>query len=169
MILAALLIFIATRPSEFRITRSAVIAAPAAVVFAQVNDFRKWGAWNPFAKLDPTMKESYDGAVTGVGASYAWEGNGKVGAGRLTIIESLPNERIRIRQDFLKPMAAVNTAEFTFQEDAGRTAITWTMSGKHNFIAKAVHLVISADRMIGGMFEQGLASMKAVSETAAKR
>lgn len=168
-LLAILAIFIATRPTGFRVTRSAAIAAPAAVVFAQVNDFRKWSAWNPWAKLDPAMQEAYDGAAAGVGASYAWEGNGNVGAGRLTITESRPHALIRIRQDFRKPMAAVNTAEFTFKEEGGQTAITWTMSGKHNFIAKAVHLVVDVDKMIGGRFEQGLAGIKAVSEAAAKR
>jgi hypothetical protein len=41
-ILGVLVIVIATRPSEFRVERSATISAPAPVVFAQVNDFHKW-------------------------------------------------------------------------------------------------------------------------------
>jgi len=35
---------VATRPSEFRVERTATIAAPAPAVFAQVNDFHKWEA-----------------------------------------------------------------------------------------------------------------------------
>jgi len=55
------LIVVATRPADFRIERRATIAAPPSVVFDQVNDFRNWSAWSPWAKLDPAMKETYDG------------------------------------------------------------------------------------------------------------
>ncbi len=68
-ILGALVVFamvfaivVAMRPAEFRITRSATISAPPAELFAQVNDFHKWDAWSPWAKLDPTMKQTYEGA-----------------------------------------------------------------------------------------------------------
>jgi hypothetical protein len=42
---------VAMQPSEFRIARSATIAAPPADVFAQVNDFHNWDAWSPWAGL----------------------------------------------------------------------------------------------------------------------
>ena len=45
-ILGVLVIVIATRPSEFRVERSATVSAPAPAVFAQVNDFHKWEAWS---------------------------------------------------------------------------------------------------------------------------
>jgi hypothetical protein len=43
------------------------------------------------------------------------------------------------------------------------------MIGENNFIAKAVHLVMNMDKMIGGQFEKGLASMKSAVEAAAKQ
>jgi hypothetical protein len=43
------------------------------------------------------------------------------------------------------------------------------MFGERNFMAKAVHLFVNMDRMIGGQFEKGLASMKAVAEAPSKR
>jgi hypothetical protein len=61
-ILVVLVIVIATRPSEFRVERSATVSAPAPVVFAQVNDFHKWEAWSPYVKRDPAMKKSFEGA-----------------------------------------------------------------------------------------------------------
>jgi hypothetical protein len=39
------------------------------------------------------------------------------------------------------------------------------MHGTNNFMAKAIHLVINMDRMIGGQFDRGLADMKAAVET----
>ena len=60
---------VATRPSEFRVTRTATISAPAPAVFAQVNDFHNWEAWNPWGKLDPAMKQTYEGARAGTSSS----------------------------------------------------------------------------------------------------
>src|SRR5438046_10249677 len=75
---------VAMRPSEYRVARTATIAAPAPAVFAQVNDFHKWDAWNPWAKLDPAVKRAYAGAPGGTGAIYTWAGNTAVGRGRIT-------------------------------------------------------------------------------------
>ena len=61
VVFAAFLIFVALQPSEVRVERTATIAAPPAVVFAQVNDFHKWEAWSPWAKLDPAAKVTFEG------------------------------------------------------------------------------------------------------------
>lgn len=168
VVIAVLVVVVATRPSEFRIARTATIAAPAPVVFAQVNDFRKWEAWNPWGKIDPAMKRGYEGAPAGVGAIYTWAGNSEVGEGRMTLAESRPSELIRIEMEFLKPLRGTSTAEFRFQPEGDRTTVTWSMVGQNTFIAKAVHLVVDMDRMVGGQFEKGLAEMKSVSEAAAR-
>jgi hypothetical protein len=169
VVLTVLVVVIAVQPAEFRVERAATVAAPAPVVFAQVNDFRRWEAWNPWGKIDPAMKQTYEGAPTGVGAAYTWVGNHEVGEGRMTIIESRPSELIRIRLDFLRPFEATSTAEFTFRPVGDQTAVTWSMIGTNNFVAKAVHLFMNMDRMIGGQFEIGLARLKANAEAAARK
>ena len=169
MIGVVLVIVVATRPSEFRVARTVTIAAPAPAVFAQVNDFHKWEAWNPWAKLDPAMKQTYEGAPAGIGAIYTWAGNHEVGEGRMTLTESRPNDLIRIRLEFLKPFKATNVGEFTFRPEGNQTAVTWNMTGQNNFMAKALHLFMNMDRMVGGQFEKGLAQMKSVVEAAPKQ
>src|SRR5712692_8518399 len=106
---------VATRPSEYRVARTATISAPAPAAFAQVNDFHKWEAWNPWAKVDPAMKQAYEGAPVGTGAIYTWAGNKEVGEGRMTLMESRPSDLIRIKLEFFKPFATTSTAEFTFK------------------------------------------------------
>jgi hypothetical protein len=157
LIVAALAVIVALQPSEYRVARSAAIAAPAPVVFQQVNDFHKWEAWNPWGKIDPAMKQDYEGAPAGTGAIYTWAGNDEVGEGRMTITESRPSELIRIQLEFFKPFAGTSIAEFTFEPQGNRTMVAWSMSGEKNFIAKAVHLFMNMDKMIGGQFEKGLA------------
>jgi hypothetical protein len=166
VVVAGLAVIIALQPSDFRISRTATIAAPAPVVFAQVNDFHNWTAWSPWAKLDPAMKQTYEGASAGPGAIYTWVGNREVGEGRMTIVESRPSELIRVKLDFVKPFAGTSVAQFTFRPEGDRTAVTWTMTGEKNFVAKAIHLVMNMDRMIGDQFDKGLAAMKAVAEAA---
>ncbi len=166
--IAVVLVVVATRPSEFRVARTARIAAPAPVVFAQVNDFHKWEAWSPWAKLDPAMKQAYEGAPAGTGAVYTWAGNKEVGEGRMTLTESRPSELIKIELEFFKPFATTSTAEFTFKPEGDHTLVTWSMTGQNNFIAKAVHLFMDMDTMVGGQFENGLARMKSVAEAAHK-
>ena len=168
-VVIVVVVVVATRPPEFRVARTARIAAPPAAVFAQVNDFHKWDGWNPWGKVDPAMKKSYEGAPAGVGAVYSWAGNSAVGEGRMTLTESRPSELIRIKMEFLKPFASTSTAEFTFRPEGDHTVVTWSMEGRNNFMAKAIHLVMNMDRMIGGQFEKGLADMKAVAEAAPKK
>ena len=172
IVIAALVVvligIIAMQPSEFRVARTTTIAAPAPVVFAQVNDFHKWEAWNPWGKIDPAMKASHEGPPAGVGAAYAWAGNSQVGEGRMTVTESRPNELIQIRLDFLKPMSGTSTAEFTFRPEGDQTAVVWSMTGQNNFLAKAFCLFMNMDKMIGEQFEKGLAQMKVAAEAAAR-
>jgi len=169
VIVIVVVVVVAVQPSGFRVERTATISAPAPAVFGQVNDFHNWEAWSPWAKLDPTMRQAFEGAPAGTGAIYTWTANKQVGEGRMTVTESRPNELIRIRLEFLKPFAATNTAEFAFKPEGNQTVVTWSMVGKNNFMAKAVHLVVNMDRMVGGDFEKGLARMKSVAEAAPKQ
>lgn len=61
-------------------------------------------------------------------------------------------------------MKDTSEAQFTFQPQGDETLVTWTMTGKHNLMSKAFCLVMSMDKMIGGDFEKGLASLKAIVE-----
>lgn len=161
---ALLVVVVATRPAAFRIERSTQINAPADVVFAQVNDFKRWDAWSPWAKLDPNMITTIDGAPHGVGATYAWSGNNQVGEGRMTITESRPNEKVGVKLEFIKPWQATNTATFLFDSQGQATKVTWVMEGTNTFMGKAVGLFVDMDAMIGKEFEKGLAQLKSVSE-----
>jgi len=163
-ILAIFAIVVAFQPPDIAVTRSAAMTAAPAAVFDQVNDFHKWEAWSPWEKIDPAMKRTYEGPSSGTGAMYSWAGNDDVGEGRMTILESRPGELVRIKLEFLKPFAATNQADFTFKGDGGQTSVTWTMTGRKNFIMKAFCMFMDMDKHVGGDFEKGLAQMKAAVE-----
>ncbi len=162
VVIVAFVVLVATRPSDFRVARSASIPATPDVVFPHVNDLKKWQEWSPWAKMDPNCKVVFEGPVAGVGAKFSWAGNNDVGAGSMTITESRPNEVIRFKLAFLKPMEGTCDTEFTFKPEGGATLVTWTMTGKSSFPAKAISLFMDCDKMVGGQFEQGFKNLKAV-------
>lgn len=167
-IVAVILLFaiiVSIQPALFRIVRSATMTAPPARVFEQVNDFHNWKAWSPWAKIDPAMKETYEGPPAGVGAKYSWDGNKQVGAGRMTITDSKPSSDIRILLEFLRPFATTNSVHFAFKPQGSQTGVEWIMEGKKNFISKAFCMFFNMDKMVGADFEKGLAQMKAIVET----
>ena len=168
VLIAVFLVMVLLQPSQYQIERSTTINAPSAVVFAQVNDFHKWNAWSPWANRDPNMKQIYEGQASGVGAIYSWVGNSDVGEGKMTIIESRPGERIKIQIEFIKPFAAMNTTDFIFTPQGNQTSVKWTMAGNNTFLTKAFGVFVNMDKMVGGDFEQGLARLKALSESAPK-
>lgn len=157
ILIVAAVLFVATRPDEYHVERSAAVSAPAEIVFAKIDDFHLWGDWSPWEKLDPQMQKSFGGAASGVGAEYHWTGNDKVGEGRMTITESRPYERVVIRLEFLKPWQSTSTSTFTLAPEGQGTRVTWAMDGKHDFLSKAMCVFVSMDKMVGGDFERGLA------------
>jgi len=162
--IVGILIAAAMRPDIFRVQRSATIKAPPEKIFAFINDYKLWGVWSPYEKLDPAMKRTFGGPASGKGSKYAWEGNNNVGAGSMEILESTPSSKILIKLDFLKPFEAHNTAEFTLVPSGDTTTVTWAMQGPVPFHFKIVHLFMNVDKMVGGQFDEGLASLKAAAE-----
>jgi hypothetical protein len=163
-----LILVVSTQPSTFHIERSIAMAAPPENAFAQVNDFHAWSAWSPWEKMDPSMKKTFDGASSGVGAMYAWTGNDKVGEGKMTIEKSNAPSLVGIKLEFFKPFAATNKATFTFAPASEGTKVTWAMDGENNFVGKAFSMFMDMDKMVGGDFEKGLAAMKTLAESAPK-
>src|SRR5688572_24603134 len=162
-VIVIFVIIVATRPADFRVERSATIAAPAQALFDQINDHHNFNKWNPFLKVDPNVKNTYSGPSSGVGATCSWDGNKDIGAGSATIIESRPGELVRMRMDWKRPMEGTSTVDFTFKPVGDKTVVTWAMYGKNGFVGKAVSVFMDCDTMCGPPFEQGLADLGKVA------
>ena len=164
VVIAAILIFAATKPDIFRVQRAAGIKAPPEKIFAIINDFKRWDAWSPWEKKDPAMKRTFGATTDGKGAVYAWEGNKDVGQGRMEIAESVPPSKVTLKLDFLKPFEAHNIVEFTLVPQGDSTNVTWAMQGPTPYFAKIIHVFMDMDSMVGKDFETGLANLKAIAE-----
>ena len=168
LIAAVLAVVIAMQPSEFHVERSLAMNAPPEAVFAQVNDFHHWEAWSPWLKEDPNAKRTYEGPASGEGAIFRWAGNDKVGEGSMTILESQA-ERTHPHQ------AAIHQAVRGHRHDGFHVPARRRPDQGHLVDGRQAQLhrqgacaccVFDMDEMIGGKYEEGLASMKKIVESA---
>jgi uncharacterized protein YndB with AHSA1/START domain len=156
--------YAATKPDTFTVQRSIAINASPEKIYPLIADFKNWGAWSPFEKMDPSMKRTMSGAASGTGAVYAWEGNSNAGSGRMEITGATPPDKVTIKLDFTKPFPANNVVNFTLAPSGDGTTVRWAMQGRNTYVAKLMSVFFSMDHMVGGQFETGLAAMKAAAE-----
>ena len=164
VIAAAILGLALTQPDSFSVSRSATIKASPEKIIGYVNDFHQWPVWSPWEKLDPNMKRTFEGAPSGQGAVYAWNGNDEVGQGRMEITENAPPSKVAIKLDFIKPFQSSNVTTFTLQPQGDGTLVTWTMAGPSQFVTKLMSVFVSMDKMIGKDFEKGLSQLMEAAE-----
>ena len=166
VVVAAVLIYAATRPGNFHVERAIAIKAPPEKIFPLIDDLHKWASWSPYEKLAPNMTRTISGADSGKGAAYEWSGNNKAGAGRMEITDAMPPTNVGIKLDFTKPFETQNNVVFTLRPDGDTTNVTWAMDGPMPCIAKVMGIFVNMNTMIGKDFETGLASLKAQAEGA---
>jgi carbon monoxide dehydrogenase subunit G len=163
-IVAAILIYTATRPDDFEVRREAEIGAPPQKVFGFLNDFNQWAKWSPWEKMDLAMQKTFSGSSSGKGSVYQWKGNKKVGEGRMEILDSAPSTSVKIDLQFIAPFKAHNQTLFTLTPRNGQTHVNWSMTGKKNFVMKLMGVFMNMDQMVGKDFEKGLATLKMEAE-----
>lgn len=149
-------------PSQSKVERSVVIAAPAEVVFDQVNDLKKNEAWSPWK--DTTMKITYGPVTEGVGAKSSWTSR-DMGNGAMTIEETVPFSSIKIDLDFGSMGKAKALWSFVPGDDGVKVTEVMASDAGMNPAKRLMSLL--SDHFVGPYFEKGLAALKQVSETRA--
>ncbi len=164
VLIAGFLAFASTRPNKFSLIRSMDIKASPETIFAHLNDFKNWGAWSPWDKMDPDLKRNFSGSESGKGAHYSWIGNKKVGEGNMEITRSIPSSNVELNLNFLKPFKASNVTEFKITRNGDMTNVSWEMRGPLNLMMKVMHMFMNMDGMVGKDFEKGLTNLKSIVE-----
>lgn len=163
-VVIAALLYAATRPKSFRIERSTTIQAAPEAIYPHIANFHNWEAWSPWEKIDPNILRTYSGATEGKGAVYEWSGNKNIGKGRMEIVDTAPPDKVVIKLDFFTPFEAHNAVDFTLVPQGPATVVTQAMYGPSPFMSRLMGLFFDMEKMVGGKYEEGLASLKAVAE-----
>ena len=69
LLFAVVLIYGAFKPGAFAVQRTIAIQATPEKIFPLINDYHNWPAWSPWEKLDPNMKRTLTGPLSGTGAA----------------------------------------------------------------------------------------------------
>lgn len=150
-------------PSEQFVSRSVVVEADQAEVFALVNDYRQFNRWSPWAAKDPDTKYEFSGPDSGVGAKMSWQSEDpNVGSGSQEIIEVEPGSRVRTRLTF-EGFDSASYASFKLEPADTGTRVTWEFEANlDSLIGRYMGLMM--DKWVGADYEQGLARLKEIAE-----
>lgn len=151
--------------STFQVQRAATLPASPAAVYERLTDFHRWTEWSPWEGMDPNMARTYSGPESGVGATYAWSGNRKAGAGEMSITAAEPQKRVELDLSFIKPFRSENKTVFELEDRDGQTHVTWTMIAPQTLMSKIMGFFMSMDKLIGKDFERGLEQLGEAAST----
>jgi len=149
--------------------RSAVINAPAATIFEQINTIKNTNKWQPWGMQDPNIKVSYEGPESGVGAKMNWESE-KMGNGSQWIIESTASRHVKVGMQFAD-FWGTYSGEINLEPAEGGTKVIWTYDGDVTGSGMASSVMgkfmgLFLDNMLGKDYEQGLSNLKTIAESA---
>ncbi len=148
----------------YEVRRSTTIQAPPEAVYDRIANLTGWTSWSPWEGRDPDLTRTYSGPESGVGASYAWQGNRKVGEGSMTITQADRPGTVALDLRFLKPFKSQSVTTFLLEPADGGTRVTWVMTGSYTALSRVFSVFMPMDKMVGGDFEKGLAQLKAELE-----
>lgn len=162
--IAMVLIFAALQSPHYEVSRQTRIQAPVEKVFPYLNNSKLAEQWAPWIEIDPDAKMTYSGPESGVGSKASWDGGKQLGTGSATIVESVPNQRVGIALEYLKPMVMHQYSEYLVESVGSETVVTWKVKGENTFPGRLMCLFMNMDKMVGGMFEKGLGNLKKLAE-----
>jgi len=149
-------------PRYVAIERSLVIKAPKETIAPHIADLRQWGAWSPWAKLDPNMKVQYSEPSAGLGAWMAWQSDHEnVGNGKM-ILTAIGPDSIAESMDF--GMGEPARAAFYLLPADGGTQVKWTghFDMGNNPMGRWMGLFVGD--MVAKDYDRGLANLAQVAE-----
>jgi hypothetical protein len=82
----------------------------------------------------------------------------------MEIVESKPNDLVKIRMHFVRPMEGDCDIDLKIEPVADQTKLTWTMSGENGFVGKMIGLFLDCEEMTCSDFEKALANIKTIVE-----
>lgn len=158
----------AMQPGTLRVERTTVVEATPGDVYPYLDDLKLFVQWSPWSDIDPDAVNEFSTPSHGEQAWYTWEGNDEVGAGKMTVEESVEGEKVVHRLEFTRPFesTAFSGLDVT-PEGAGSKVVWWFEQRDRSVFEKATGLFVSMDDMIGGDYEKGLAKLAPLAKTAA--
>lgn len=142
LLIAFLVVIGFALPRHSRFVVSETVNAPAATVFAQVNDLRRTQLWSDVAAADPNADVTFSGPARGIGATVSWNG-AIAGSGTQTIVESRPYEYVETLINGGEP--GESRTWFVLVPEPGATRVDWGFEHDYgyNLVGRYVGAVVT--------------------------
>ncbi len=162
VVLALVLLVGFLLPAKMEVSKSIRINAPAGYVFEEINDLKRNSNWSYWNSLYEQMTVTYGSVSAGLGAVSEWDGP-ESGKGKMTIVESIPNQSIKMDLDFMDQGTA--QAWYTFATAGEETQLTTGFSSDMglNPIGRIIGAVLVKPEMEKA-FDYNLTHLKAIAE-----
>ncbi len=108
-VIALFLVYVGIQPKEYLVSREVTIRASAETIFPHISNARLMNDWNPWSEFDPTAKMTFSGPEAGVGSRTSWVDGEKLGTGSATVTESVTNQIVKTKLEYVKPMSLART------------------------------------------------------------
>ncbi|MEN9968654.1 MAG: hypothetical protein RIR94_833 [Bacteroidota bacterium] len=153
-------------PTQFSVTRSALIEKPVATVFQYVKQLKNQELYGVWWKADPKMKKTYTGQDGQIGFVSAWKSkNPDVGAGQQKIVAIEAGKRIDMELRFIEPFESTNDAYISTRAlDARNTRVSWSIKGEMPYPMNLSSLFFDIEQTLGQDLEKGLKNLKRILE-----
>jgi effector-binding domain-containing protein len=136
VIIATLLIYLATLDGNFSVSRSLVIDSCQKRLFDKIRDFRSWSDWSPWLMHEPETKLTFSDTPDQEGGWYSWDGK-TIGAGKLTHKRFIGERRIEQRIEFKRPFKSVSKVWWEIEPiDENTSRVHWNMAGQMPFLLR---------------------------------
>jgi hypothetical protein len=152
--------FLLPRENAFSVTKT--ISASPEKIFPMINNMKNWELWSPWKESDPNMTLIYSENAEGKDAWYSWKCNEKVNYGKLTILDSKPNQKIETLLNYEDQVPAKGSFVLTPTENG--TDVTWSIelqSSKNPVVSKLFggYGYLMMKFFLGKDFEKGLENL----------
>jgi len=148
---------------NYHYEKSIVINAPKEKVWQKISSMKAFNEWNPWMKLDPSMKINYTGNSGQVGDKYCWDSkNDDAGAGCQEIKEMVINESQKTEMTFIRPFEGQAISDIVLTTEGNATKVTWSMDTAQETWMKIMRPMM--DYQMGKSYGEGLNNLKKLSE-----
>ncbi len=162
--IALFLGYVAFQSADYEIHREVSIQASVETIFPYLNSSKLGEKWGPWLEVDPQSRMSYSGPDAGVGSRADWTGGKQLGTGSATIVESIPNQRVKMKLEYTEPMKMEQDSEYSIQSSGNQSIVRWSVRGKNTFMGRLMCVFVDMDKLVGQMFEKGLSNLKNLVE-----
>ncbi|MFN4083235.1 MAG: SRPBCC family protein [Bacteroidia bacterium] len=155
-------------PGKVYVERSIEINTKVEIPFKFINNLKDWDKWSPWHNIDSLTQYTYSEFAEGEGSWYTWKSNNPdVGKGKLTILESKPNELIKTKLEF--EGMGVSYADYIFKTTDKDVKVIWTLTRDGEglpwyMIPMSKYFNLFMDKLVGADYEKGLKALKELSE-----